>query len=149
VLQTLPSDSKIHNSGRMACGVQGMLCVTVGDAGNAVAQELTNVFGTVLRRTEDGDVPSDNPFIRDGTAPCRNDGKTPSNIKKYQDIYSYELINHFALSRTHKALTKSLKDIGGTEFPFVNCGWPVREGPCAFSSASNCDSNDNFEEQMY
>ena len=52
-----------HNGGRIAFGPDGMLYVTVGDAGQpSRAQDLDSLSGKILRLTPDGDVPDDNPF---------------------------------------------------------------------------------------
>lgn len=52
-----------HNGGRIAFGPDGMLYVTVGDAGNpANAQDPNSPNGKILRVTPTGDVPQDNPF---------------------------------------------------------------------------------------
>lgn len=55
--------ASVHNGGRIAFGPDGMLYVTVGDAGNAqAAQDPDSLSGTILRLTPDGEIPSDNPF---------------------------------------------------------------------------------------
>ena len=52
-----------HNGGRIAFGPDGMLYVTVGDAGDREsAQDLRSLSGKILRVTPEGDVPEDNPF---------------------------------------------------------------------------------------
>ena len=62
ILDGLASAS-IHNGGRIAFGPDGMLFVTVGDAGNREdAQDRDSLSGKILRLTPDGNVPADNPF---------------------------------------------------------------------------------------
>ena len=62
ILDGLPS-AGYHNGGRIAFGPDGMLYVTVGDAGNRYsAQNLELPSGKILRMTPDGGVPEDNPF---------------------------------------------------------------------------------------
>jgi glucose/arabinose dehydrogenase len=62
VLTGLPH-SAFHNGGRIAFGPDGMLYVTVGDAGNRDgAQQVGYLGGKILRVTPDGAVPAGNPF---------------------------------------------------------------------------------------
>jgi glucose/arabinose dehydrogenase len=52
-----------HDGGRIAFGPDGMLYVTIGDAGRRdSSQDLDSLNGKILRMTPDGDVPNDNPF---------------------------------------------------------------------------------------
>ena len=52
-----------HNGGRIAFGPDGMLYVTVGDAGDpGNAQDPASLNGKILRITPTGEVPQDNPF---------------------------------------------------------------------------------------
>ncbi|MFB8190641.1 PQQ-dependent sugar dehydrogenase [Microbacterium sp. NPDC055988] len=51
-----------HNGGRIAFGPDGMLYVTVGDAGDREsAQDPASLSGKILRITPEGAVPDDNP----------------------------------------------------------------------------------------
>lgn len=62
ILGGLPAAGN-HNGGRIAFGPDGMLYVTVGDAGDREsAQDRRSLSGKILRLTPDGGVPSDNPF---------------------------------------------------------------------------------------
>jgi len=57
------ASASIHDGGRIAFGPDGMLYVTVGDAGNSsAAQDRGSLSGKILRLTPDGEVPVDNPF---------------------------------------------------------------------------------------
>ncbi|MGE9808109.1 PQQ-dependent sugar dehydrogenase [Janibacter sp. G1551] len=62
ILDGVPSATN-HNGGRIAFGPDGMLYVTVGDAGNPqAAQDRGSLSGKILRLTPDGEVPEDNPL---------------------------------------------------------------------------------------
>ena len=62
ILDNLPSSS-YHNGGRIAFGPDGMLYAAVGDTGDSTSsQDPTELSGKILRLTEDGAVPADNPY---------------------------------------------------------------------------------------
>ncbi|WP_309104542.1 PQQ-dependent sugar dehydrogenase [Microbacterium sp.] len=62
IIDGLPAAGN-HNGGRIAFGPDGMLYVTVGDAGSPEsAQDIDSLGGKILRLTPDGGVPADNPF---------------------------------------------------------------------------------------
>jgi glucose/arabinose dehydrogenase len=77
VLLELPPTSKhVHNGGSLAFGNDGKLYITTGDGGSrkpAVSQDLGNLLGKILRLNDDGTVPKDNPYAKDGTR-CGNSG---------------------------------------------------------------------------
>lgn len=55
--------SAIHDGGRIAFGPDKMLYVTTGDAGQTkLAQDTNSLNGKILRITDEGNVPADNPF---------------------------------------------------------------------------------------
>ena len=55
--------AQIHDGGKIAFGPDGLLYITTGDAGNEnLSQNLNSLAGKVLRITDDGEIPDDNPF---------------------------------------------------------------------------------------
>ena len=55
--------SSIHNGSRLLFGLDGMLYATFGDASNSSnAQDLNSLNGKILRMTDNGEIPSDNPI---------------------------------------------------------------------------------------
>ena len=62
ILDDIPG-AQIHNGGRIAFGPDGYLYLTTGDAGKTeLAQDLDSLAGKILRITDEGAVPEDNPF---------------------------------------------------------------------------------------
>lgn len=62
ILTGIP-ELQFHNGGRIRLGPDGLLYVGTGDAGEPErAQDLEYLGGKILRITDQGDVPDDNPF---------------------------------------------------------------------------------------
>lgn len=62
IIDGIPSD-RFHNGGRIAFGPDDHLYVTTGDATQSdLAQDRESLAGKILRLTDDGGVPADNPF---------------------------------------------------------------------------------------
>jgi glucose/arabinose dehydrogenase len=62
ILDNIPASSN-HDGGRLAFGLDNLLYITTGDAGNqASAQDTQSLAGKILRLQDDGSIPSDNPF---------------------------------------------------------------------------------------
>lgn len=67
-VMTIKKHSKYHNGGMLAFGADGYLYIAIGDdEASEKAQELTNVYGKILRIDVDSAepyaIPADNPFV--------------------------------------------------------------------------------------
>jgi aldose sugar dehydrogenase len=107
-----------HFGSRLAFDRDGNLLITVGDRGHREhAQDPGNYHGTLVRLTEDGAVPEDNPFVDEG-------GARP-------EIYSYGHRNAQGLvlhPTTGEPWLHEHGPRGGDEInrpqPGLNYGWP-------------------------
>jgi glucose/arabinose dehydrogenase len=62
ILTGLPG-ARYHDGGALSFGPDGYLYITTGDAGTpALAQDVMSLAGKILRVTEAGEIPPDNPF---------------------------------------------------------------------------------------
>jgi glucose/arabinose dehydrogenase len=127
LLLRLNNGTDFHLGGGIDFGNDGKLYASTGDNGTpAKAQQLTNLFGKMVRINKDGTIPSDNPFY--STAAGNN-----------RAIWALGLRNpfKFAVSRTTSAMF--INDVGGNipeeaweeinrGVAGANYGWPVHEG---------------------
>ncbi len=108
-----------HFGSRLVFDRQGLLYVTSGDRGDPdKSQDRGNMYGSVLRVRDDGEVPADNPFV--GQAGVR------------PEIFSYGHRNPQGMARrpgTDQIWAVEHGPRGGDELnlirPGVNYGWPV------------------------
>lgn len=175
LLDTPPAEEAMHNSGKIAFGKDGMLYVTIGDQGaRSNSQKLENVLGSMVRLTDQGDIPPDNPFANDPDAVrCNDKGVSGSEDLKCQELYAKGLRNPFRFSmnpNTDKvhffvndvgASTWEEVSEGGDDFEdnsvfnynlgIQNFAWPEREGPCkrGETSGSACDDHEGFRRPIH
>ena len=103
---------------RIAFAADGTLYMTAGGAFGEVAQDLSGIYGKVLRLNDDGSIPADNPFVgRAGVHPA---------------IYSYGHRDHHGLMvhpETGMVLNAEHGMNGGDEVNLIragaNYGWPT------------------------
>ncbi len=130
-----------HNAGCLRFGTDGMLYISTGDGsgpnppdGRTAAQDVSNIFGCVLRidirNKADGknySVPPDNPFVDlDGARP---------------EIWAYGLRNPWKFGVDRKTGRIFAADNGWESWEMVhrivrggNCGWPIMEGRAVLRS---------------
>lgn len=164
LFQTTRLAKRYHNGGDMVFGQDGYLYIATGDGGKAsLSQETSNLMGSLIRLNGSGNIPSDNPFNYGGVR-CSETGQAPDGTSNCREIYSYGFRNPFKMALDVNEATKTrimVNDVGGrtweevnvagTDYPGVNYGWPVREGPCAGNGASgdnveDCDEDDRFQD---
>ena len=62
LLENIPG-AIFHDGGRMAFGSDGYLYISTGEANDPpIAQDLDSLAGKILRMTDEGEIPADNPF---------------------------------------------------------------------------------------
>ncbi len=161
LLDGISSVAGNHNGGDLDIGKDGMLWISVGDAGrdprgdsgsagaNDAAQDLSLLNGKILRidPATGGPAPG-NPYSGDGTAPCRVRGNTPTTpTTTCQEVYASGLRNpwRFAFDPNAAGVRVFANDVGqGTreEVDEIvaggNYGWPAREGSCPQGQSPPC-----------
>ncbi|WP_431235586.1 PQQ-dependent sugar dehydrogenase [Mycolicibacterium psychrotolerans] len=120
----------MHQGNTMAFGPDGKIYFAMGDDSlNTNGQDLSTIFGKILRINPDGTIPQDNPFYN-----------TPG---ARQEIYALGMRNPFrmAFTPTGQLLVGDVGDESWEELNNVvaggNYGWPVQEGPCASCAYDN------------
>lgn len=115
-----------HVGGSLNIGPDLTLYLSVGDGlVSSNSQDLSNVFGTMLRINLDGSVPADNPFVGQAGA--------------LDEIYAYGLRNPFRATFDDVTGDLLVGDVGGNNAavaieevnviePGANYGWPTCEG---------------------
>lgn len=164
-----------HNGGDIAFDKNGLLYATLGDGGTRVwkndddvyySQALDKLFGKIVRLTEDGDIPDDNPFTRSQGHPnsvrCgETEGEAPDAFTKCQEIYATGLRNPFRLAfdpDSSDAARFYINDVGRSTWEKIvegksggNYGYPTQDGPCDVSSKSHrsCEPNEYTQNAIH
>ena len=113
-----------HAGNDLKIGPDGKLWWSVGDNVPSISngENLTNIYGKILRFNLDGTVPSDNPFVNVA-------GAVPY-------IYAYGLRNpwRFTFLPTGQAMTEDTGSNYWEDLDTIqaggNYGWPFKEGDC-------------------
>jgi glucose/arabinose dehydrogenase len=121
--QSAAEQSPQFMGGALDFGTDGELYVATGDNETPnKAQQLTNLFGKMLRINKDGTIPTDNPFY------ARTSGKNRA-------IWARGLRNPFKFAIQPGTGTILINDVGEHTWEEINrgtaganYGWPVHEG---------------------
>ena len=118
-----------HIGGSLNIGPDNKFYLSIGDAlDSATAQQMTNVFGKILRINKDGSVPTDNPFYS---------ASNPNNI---DEIWALGVRNPYRASFDLLTGRYFFGDVGGNQAEQAyeeinigqrgaNYGWANCEGP--------------------
>lgn len=118
-----PLSSIYHNAGNMHFGPDGKLYVAVGDNVRGVlSQQLTNLWGKIIRINRDGTIPTDNPFYNQTTGINRA-------------IWALGLRNAFTFAFQPGTGVMYINEVGNSAWEEINqgvaggnYGWPQTEG---------------------
>jgi glucose/arabinose dehydrogenase len=123
ILRLNNQDNTHHMGGAIDFGKNNKLYIATGDnVGGAKAQELTNLFGKMLRINKNGTIPTNNPFYATATGNNRA-------------IWALGLRNPFKFAVQPGTNTIFINDVGQDTWEEINrdkkganYGWPVHEG---------------------
>jgi glucose/arabinose dehydrogenase len=115
------------------------VCCSVIDGSNS--QNLSNIYGKVLRLNPDGTAPDDNPFPNaSGAGPL---------------VYATGFRNPFRLAFTPDGQLLVV-DVGQATWEELNLvtaggnyGWPGAEGPCDGIGTTNCSTPSSYDDPIY
>jgi glucose/arabinose dehydrogenase len=118
IFDSIPG-ANTHDGGKIIFGPDGYLYASTGDANNAdSAQDINALSGKILRITEDGDIPSDNPF---GNAVYSYGHRNPQGL-----VWDSE--NRLWATEHGRSGARSGFDELNRIEKGVNYGWPIIEG---------------------
>jgi glucose/arabinose dehydrogenase len=153
LLDNIPSDSGIHNSGDLHFGADGYLYISTGNGGSDsnISQDTTSLGGKILRigPTAAGGyaIPSDNPFANNGSARRCGDTPPPAGSGPCKEIFANGFRNPFRFTIQPGTGVPFVGDVGGGSWEEIdqvtgggNYGYPIREGHCP--AGVNCPPNE-------
>lgn len=131
IIDDIPGHN-VHNGGRIAFGPDGYLYITTGDAADTqLSQQTDSLAGKILRITDSGNIPADNPFA--GSPVYSYGHRNPQGLAWHPvtgDLYASE---HGPRSMDEVNLI----------LPGRNYGWPVvtcDQAPTEFEDPVACYS---------
>jgi glucose/arabinose dehydrogenase len=136
ILDDIPDNSTVHNSGTLRFGPDGMLYASLGDdSSHCFAQDSTDFRGKVVRMDVSG-LPSSGsgPPLKSAITPA--DNPFPPLDPELGLVYCFGLRNPFRFQIDGATGRLYIGDVGLSEYEELdesfggeNFGWPYREGP--------------------
>lgn len=147
LIDNIPSPFGTHNAGDLRFGNDGHLYVSIGDGGcdyagggcagvNDASRDQHALIGKILRITDSGGIPPDNPFQGPGTARCNVTGRTTAG-NRCQETFAWGFRNpfRFALDPNAAGIRLFVNDVGQGTWEEIDearaggdYGWNCREG---------------------
>jgi hypothetical protein len=178
IFMSNPLPSKVHNGGDMKFGHDGNLYITLGNGGmsseHANAEKANTLLGSIIRITDDGGIPFDNPFQDENDRPCGMDGKIVLSSPEGEgsggrcsEIWATGFRNpfRFALAPNNNTNINStetrfyVNDVGGSFFEEIdlvtsstgglNYGYREREGPCSRMTNDDCKPDPRYVDPIF
>ena len=142
ILWTYPQPAIIHKGGDLEFGPDGLLYISLGDAGTYVgSQDVSNPYGSILRIDVSGDqgytIPPDNPFAT-------------ASADTLPEIWAYGLRNPYRFTIDPVTGMMWIGDVGWQSWEEIdvwpiadntapNFGWPCMEGNDIVPNAPGCE----------
>lgn len=132
LIETDPFTTDREVGGGLRFGPDARLYIGIGQRNSTNdLQNITNLFGKILRLNPDGTIPADNPFFNSATG-------------KQRSIYALGFRNPFSFAFQNGTGRLFENDVGSVNTaareeindvqPGLNYGWPICEGNCSPSN---------------
>jgi len=148
LLDSPPLPTFDHMGDDLQFGPDNNLYLAIGDGGSPCCTSTFNypedpgvLLGKIVRLTDSGGIPLDNPFTGSNSARCNLTGVPPAGSPsgtRCQEVYAMGLRNPFKASFDPSGSRYFINDVGNATWeevdlgqPGADYGWPTREGPCS------------------
>jgi aldose sugar dehydrogenase len=117
-----------HDGGRIEFGPDGMLYITTGDATKPeLAQNRDSLAGKILRLKDDGSIPTDNPYISNGSTGSPQAAVYSYGHRNPQGLAWDSDGNLWETEHGRSGVQSGLDELNRIEAG-ANYGWPTIEG---------------------
>lgn len=177
MFETQRLNGQTHNAGDIEFGADGTVYVTVGEGGTKKFKDRNGTYmpisrshlnGSVIRMTDDGGIPHDNPYSVENSPKavrCNEDGNAGKSKEPCQEVYMTGFRNPFRFALDPNAAQERgetrffVNDVGSNTWEMIkevtdslagkSYGYPIREGPCENGMDSKCRPDEDFVDPIY